>query len=70
MTRSFPEIFRNKRREAPDDIVGPVGMVLRLHEKAPIGGDAADRRQMIAGQLHAQYRCLTAWGVGADRHGE
>ena len=39
-----------------------------LHEQSPIERDTADRREMIARQLHAQNRRLPPWSPGADCH--
>lgn len=51
-----------------DDIFAPVGMVLHLHEEPAIRGDAADGRQMVAGQRHVEDGRLPAWGISANGH--
>ena len=52
--------------EEADDVRALVGPLLHQHQQLPGRGDAADDRQMIAGQRQAQHRCLSPWGVSPD----
>ncbi len=56
--------------EEPDDIGALVRVLLDQHEQPPGRGDAADDRQVIAGQWQAEDRRLAAWGIGADGTGQ
>ena len=57
-----------QQAEEPNDIFAPIGAVLHLHEQPAIGGDAADRGQVISRELHPQDRRLPSWCPGADGH--
>src|SRR5579885_156577 len=50
------------------DRLAIIGSRAYLQEESSIGGDAADGGEVVAGQRHAQDRCLPSWCPGAHRH--
>src|SRR5258708_15468731 len=60
--------FAQQQAQEADDIGGAVSMLLGLHEQAPGSGDAADGREMVMGERHAQEGRLPAGRPGP--HGQ
>ena len=53
--------------QEPHHRLGRVGRLPHLQEEPPVEREAADRGEMVAGQLDAQDRRLAARGPGASR---
>ena len=70
MTSSLPRHLAQQHAQEAHDIVGAVGLVLGLQEQPPVGGDAADGRQVVVGERHAQQWRLPAGRPGAHGHGQ
>src|SRR5258706_4699492 len=53
-----------------DNVRRVIALLLGLQEQPPIGGEAADRRQMVMGQRHPQDRGVAPRGPGPHGHGQ
>src|SRR5258706_4753234 len=53
-----------------DDIRRVVGTLLGLQEQAPVRREAADRREMVMSERHAQQRRLPTWCPGPHGQGQ
>jgi hypothetical protein len=59
-----------QQAQESDDIGRAVGVILGLHKETAVGGDPADRGEMVAREGHAQDRRLPARRPRPDRHGQ
>jgi len=64
ITSTLPRILRVPHAQEADDAGGVKGVVLHLQDEPPIERDAADSREMVVGEGHAQHRRLAFGSPG------